>query len=186
MGILNHIMAAALALMVAALPVGAQDRLADMTMPDLLRELARPEAENWQVIERRIVREWSRTGSATLDLLFRRGRQALADEDPVAAAEHFTAVIERDPDFAEGWNARATAYFQAGLFGPAVADIREALARNPHHFGALTGLGLILEQTGDLEGALTALRAAAAIHPNQPGIEASLQRIERQVGGRTL
>ena len=95
-----------------------------------------------------------------MDLLLKRGREAMAAGRNDEAIEHFTALIDHDPDFAEGWNARATAYFNAGLLGPSVADIAETLKRNPKHFGALSGLGAIYEQLDRKDRALQVYRAA--------------------------
>lgn len=167
-------------------PAAAQPDVARMSMPELLDELARPDLENWQVVERRILREWGRSGSPSLDLLMRRGHAALEADDAAAATEHFTAALERAPEFAEGWHARARAHYRAGLVGPALDDLRSALSLNPHHFGALSGLGLILEETGNTTGALAAFRAAAAIHPHQPDIVTAVRRLDRLVNGPAL
>ena len=81
-----------------------------------------------------------------MDLLLQRGQEAMEAGDLDAAIEHFTALTDHAPDFAEGWNARATAFFQDERYGPALADIERTLALNPDHFGALMGLAMILEQ----------------------------------------
>jgi tetratricopeptide (TPR) repeat protein len=106
--------------------------------------------------------------------------------DTAAAIEHLTALTDHAPDFAEGWNARATAYFHAGLYGPSLADIQRTLALEPRHFGALSGLGLIFEELGRKEQALAAWRLAHAIHPHSPGINAAIERLEREVSGTDL
>lgn len=150
----------------------------------LLDELAQPDTRGWQRLERQIIAEWSKSGSAAMDLLLQRGREAMAEGDYDAAVEHLTALVDHAPDFAEGWNARATAHFESDLFGPAMHDLARTLALNPDHFGALTGLGVIMEETGQYERALEAYRAANAIHPHQPIIRRSLERMERRVAGR--
>ncbi|WP_238381089.1 tetratricopeptide repeat protein [Alkalilacustris brevis] len=179
--LLNPLVAAALAFGLAfAVPAGAQ---ADDKLDTLLEELAQPDLERWQRVERQIVAEWSRSGSAAMDLLLQRGRAALEDGDTEAAIEHLTALVDHAPGFAEGWYSRATAYFQAGAYGPAMRDLYEALALNPRHFGALTGLGTILEETDQRERALEAYREAIAIHPHQPSIKRALERLERALSG---
>jgi Flp pilus assembly protein TadD len=155
-------------------------------VPGLLAELAKPDHKAWRRTEREILRVWSRSGSASMDLLLQRGRQAMRDGDHAAAIEHLTALVDHAPDFAEGWNARATAYYNAGQFGPAVDDIARTLALNPHHWGALSGLGMILEQTGRKEAALGAYRAALAIHPHLEGIRERAERLARETGGLDL
>jgi tetratricopeptide (TPR) repeat protein len=137
-------------------------------------------------IEGRIWEEWSRSGSAAMDLLLERGREALEAGELPVAIEHFSALVDHAPDFAEGYNARATAWFQAGHYGLALEDIRQTLARNPRHFGAMSGLALILEEIGEEEGALEAWRAVEALHPSRQGVREAIERLERQVEGITL
>ncbi len=137
-------------------------------------------------IEQRIWQEWAKSGSPSMDLLLQRGRDALEAGDTGPAIEHFTALIDHAPDFAEAYNARATAYYQAGMFGPSLADIREVLIRNPRHFGALGGLALILEDIGDAEGALEAYRRVELLYPKREGLREAIQRLEREVEGRKI
>ena len=139
-----------------------------------------------QEIENRIWEEWSKSGSAAMDLLLERGREALQAGEFDVAIEHFSALVDHAPDFAEGYNSRATAWFQAGRYGLALEDIRQTLARNPRHFGAMTGLAMILEEIGEREGALEAWRAVEALHPQREGVRQAIERLERQVEGVTL
>ncbi len=177
--LLNPVVAAALAA-VLAWPGSAQHAEREA---ELLAQLADPDLPRWQRVERELLGEWSKSGSASMDLLLQRGRDALQAGDTEAAIEHLTALIDHAPAFAEGYNARATAYYQAGHFGPSMEDIARVLSLNPNHFAALSGLGLILEETGFHDRALEAFRAAHAIHPHQPGIRTSLERLERKVAG---
>jgi tetratricopeptide (TPR) repeat protein len=143
-------------------------------------------AEEAGRIESEIWIEWSKSGSPALDLLLQRGRDALALGDTTQAIEHFTAIIDADPTFAEGWNARATAYYQAGEFGPSIADIAQVLQLNPRHFGALSGLGSILEETGKPEKALEVYKAALGIHPQMEGVIEAVKRLETESEGQEL
>ncbi len=151
---------------------------------ELLRRLADPETERWQRVERQVIAAWSKSGSPSIDLLLQRGRDALAAGETEVAIEHLTALTDHAPDFAEGWNARATAYFRSGLYGPAMADISRALSLNPQHFGAMSGMGAILEETGRRAQALEVYRAARAIHPHQPILMRAVERLQRQVAGQ--
>lgn len=155
-------------------------------LDDLFQRLQTAGPEEASRIETEIWIEWSKSGSPAMDLLLQRGRDALELGDTTAAIAHFTALIDHSPDFAEGWNARATAYFQAGDFGPSLADIAQALTRNPRHFGALSGLGTILEEAGDTEKALAAYKAALAIHPHLADVEEAVARLEAQIMGQEL
>mgnify|MGYP003391531935 FL=1 len=132
------------------------------TLDTLFSELADPDREDWQGVEGEIVRLWSRSGSDAMDLLLRRGNEAMQAEDYPLAIEHFSALIDHAPDFAEGWNARATTYFLMDEYSLAIADVEHVLALNPRHFGALAGLAFILEELNQPELALKALNAAPA------------------------
>ena len=173
--VLNALLATAFAV---ASPAAADE------LGDLMHRLSDPELERWERVERRILSEWSKSGSPAMDLLLQRGRAALDAGDLDAALGHLTALTDHAPDFAEGWNARAAAFYERGDYGPAMADLGRALALNPSHFGALSGLGLILEETGRKPQALEVFRAAHAIHPHQPVIRRSVERLEAQISGR--
>jgi len=182
---LNRIVSFGLAAVLFGLPALGQGT--DSAEVDrLLGELARPEQPGWQQIEDSIRREWSKSGSPAMDLLLRRGQEAMESGDLQAAIEHLTALTDHAPDFAEGWNARATAYFHADDYGLALEDIRHTLALNPNHFGALNGLAVIFEALGREAEALEVYRAAAAIHPHRPEILEAIERLERTVEGQRL
>jgi tetratricopeptide (TPR) repeat protein len=110
----------------------------------------------------------------------------MAEGYPDIAIEHFTALIDHAPDFAEGWNARATAYYNTGDFGPSIADIGHVLTLNPRHFGAMAGLAAIFEELDRPAQALEVYRAALAIHPQQPGVLDAIQRLEADLKGQDL
>jgi tetratricopeptide (TPR) repeat protein len=177
--ILNGLVAA----VICGFPVVAD---AQVTADELLDRLGQPDLRNWDVVEAQLYQEWSRSGSATADYLLRQGRAAMAAQDFATAYDHLTALTDHAPEFAEGWNARATLFFEMGSYGPAISDIQHVLALEPRHFGALMGLGFMLEEMNDLDAALEAFHAARAIHPHHPEIEGAVQRIERQLEGRTL
>ena len=180
--ILNLAVAAYLAVVPGA--VVAQDAPPDVRQ--LLSELARPDQTRWMRLERQILREWSRSGSAVVDLLFQRGQEALAGGRPEEAIGHFTAAIDHAPAFAEAWNARATAFFMANRLGPSLADVRQTLALNPDHFGALAGLGAILERLDMPDQARAAYAEAARLNPHRPSIRDALTRLDLARAGRAL
>jgi tetratricopeptide (TPR) repeat protein len=155
-------------------------------LDDLFTRLETAEADEAGRIEREIWLEWSKSGSPSMDLLLQRGRDAMDAGDIPAAIEHLTALVDHAPDFAEGWNARATAYFMAGEFGPSIDDIARTLALNPRHFGALAGLGMIFEQIEKPEKALEVYRSALAIHPHMTGVLESVERLEIETAGQDL
>lgn len=104
----------ALAAFLCLLPIlaGAQEQ---SRVDALLDRLAEPDLRNWQVVEDEIVMLWSRSGSASADYLLERGRAALADGDLSAAYNHLTALTDHAPEFAEGWNARATLFSRCSI-----------------------------------------------------------------------
>ena len=157
-----------------------------VNIEQLLDDLARPDQQRWRRIERQILREWSRSGSAVVDYLFQRGQAALRSGEPRAAIAHFSAVIDHDPDFAEGWNARASAWYMDNRLGQSMADLEQALARNPRQFAALAGMGTILEQVGELERAREAFAAAHALNPHRDSVREALARLELALAGREL
>jgi len=150
------------------------DRLAGATIEDAPR------------IEREIMQEWSKSGSPAMDLLLQRGNDALLAGDFEAAIDHFTALTDHAPDFAEGWNGRAQALYQAGLYGQAVEDVGRVLTLNPHHFGAIAGLAAMFEEMDRPEQALEAYRAAFAIHPHLAGVSEAIQRLEAESEGQEI
>jgi tetratricopeptide (TPR) repeat protein len=178
----NCIVAALLPFLLLVTPALAQTEKLD----ELFGQLADADEGQAQRIEREIWSEWSKSGSPTMDLLLERGRAAMQAGEPEIAIEHLTALTDHAPDFAEGWNALATAYFQAGEYGPSIADIGKTLTLNPRHFGALSGLGMIMEELGDTEGALEAYKAALAIHPHLQGVKDSVERLEAEAAGQEL
>lgn len=153
-------------------------------MENLLQELADPDNEQWEKSEDAIVSEWSKSGSIAMDLLLERGKDALNEENYRLALEHFTAATDHAPQFAEAWNMRATTFFLMDEYGLAIEDISRTLALNPRHFGALHGLGIILEQLGDLKNALVAYRAAFAINPHRENLGEAVQRLSEIVDGK--
>lgn len=151
---------------------------------ELMQELADPEVEHWKKLEKQIQESWSKSGSRSIDRLLERGKEAMDAEDYKAALEHFTAVTDHAPNFAEGWNMRATVFFLTEQYGLSIEDIERALAINPDHFGALTGLGIILERMGEDKSALIAFRQAQNLHPHQERVNEAIERLIKDVEGR--
>jgi Flp pilus assembly protein TadD len=156
------------------------------SLDDLLVRLADPEEADWENVQNRIIQIWSRSGSDSMDLLLTRGREAMRDGDLVTALHHLGALVDHAPDFAEGWNARATAFFMHGEYGLALADIERVLALEPRHFGALTGLGLILDQLSEKEAALAAYRETLKLNPHIERIREAAERLSPEIDGRGI
>lgn len=183
----NHkrIVAAVFAIVMYSLPLTAQT--ADLTDESaLLEALSQADPAEAQRLDRQLQNLWDKSGSASMDLLLKRGRDALEVADIGAAIEHLTALTDHAPDFAEGWHARASAYFLADLMGPAVADLERALTLNPNNYNAIVGLGTILEIYGDPERAYEAYQRAQSIHPHHEEVTSALDRLKSEIEGEAL
>lgn len=189
-GLQKHALALAVAAGLGLIASGlAADEAAEhrgSELDALFAELAEPDQSEWQRIESEIVRHWSRSGSPAMDLLLQRGSDAMEAGNWQAAVEHLSALTDHAPDFAEGWNARATAFYMMGEYSLAIADIERVLALNPRHFGALAGLAIMLEAMEEDALALKAYRTAQAIHPHRPEVARAIERLERNVSGAEL
>ena len=96
------------------------------------------------------------------------------------------ALVELKPDYAEAWNRRATMYFTKKDYGRALSDIAQTLAREPRHFGALTGLGMILQEMDEDKRALEAFRRAIELDPHLPKIPEFIKALTDKVEGRAI
>jgi tetratricopeptide (TPR) repeat protein len=121
---------------------------------------------------------WSRSGDKQVDELMARGVEEMQSGRARESIATFSEVIRRRPDFAEGWNKRATVLFLAGEFQRSIADCGETLKRNPGHFGALAGLGQIYLALDAPEQALAWFRKAFEANPNLLGVEISIRQLE--------
>lgn len=155
-------------------------------LDDLFAQLFYADAVDAPIIEQNLYAELSRSGSDAMDLLLERGRDAIAVGDSRLAIEHMTALVDHAPNFAEGYNGRATAYYIAGLYGPAMADIGTALTLEPRHFGAMSGMALILDELGEYDSALTVLKAIRDIYPLMEGLDERIERLELALSGVAL
>ncbi len=120
---------------------------------------------------------WSRSGDAATDELFKRGVEEMRDGHLRMAIDTFDRVIAMQPEFAEGWNKRATVYFLLGEDDQSLKDCDEVLKRNPRHFGVLAGYGQIYLRKGELQRSLEFFEQALAINPNMTGVQASIDAL---------
>lgn len=127
---------------------------------------------------------WGRSGDAEVDRMMARGVEAMQAGDLAAAVKQFTEVIRRKPEFAEGWNKRATARFLAGEYRQSLADCDEVMRRNPVHFGALAGYGENYLQLQEYEKAIEWWRRALEVNPNLLGVEINIKGAEELLKAR--
>ncbi len=152
----------------------------------LFARLARIDNPDWLSVQNEIWAQWSRSGSPAIDLLLMRAESAMEHRRLELALRFLDDLVRLAPDFAEGWNKRATVYFLLEEYGRSVADIERTLALERRHFGALSGLGMILERLGDKKGAMRAYRRGLEVHPNLPGAAGGVERLSPDVDGRAL
>ena len=155
-------------------------------LDELFGELKQPGREDWQRIEAEIGKIWSRSGSPAMDLLLARGNAEIAAEEYPAAVAHLSALVDHAPDFAEGWNARATAFYMMGEYSLAIGDVEHVLVLNPRHFGALAGLAAMFESMDEPALALKAIHQVQALNPNRPNVNDAAKRLERMTGEAEL
>jgi len=145
-----------------------------------------PDDESAKAVENRIWALWMVSGSDTVDLLMLRVKAAIEAKDLNLAIRLLGSIIELRPNYTEAWNRRATIYFLKKDYSNSLADIREVLAREPRHFGALSGLGIILQELGDDKHALEAFRRALAVHPRLERIPDLVKKLSDKIDGRDI
>jgi tetratricopeptide (TPR) repeat protein len=136
---------------------------------DLVRALT--ENSIWQV--------WSRSGDSRIDGLFAAGVEQMNRGQLQAAIDTFTEIIRLKPDFAEGWNKRATVYFFVGEYDKSLRDCDEVIKRNPQHWGALSGYGQIYLRLDKPEQALAYFQRALAVNPNLQQVEEMIEQLKQ-------
>jgi tetratricopeptide (TPR) repeat protein len=165
----------------AALRLDGVDGLAQLGQPadaaPLLEALYDADPEVRIHAQSAVWQVWSRSGNPEVDALLKSGIRDMEEGRMGQAVEAFTRITERQPDFAEGWNKRATAYYMIGDYEQSLKDCDEVIKRNPQHFGALSGYGLIYVRRGELERALEYFQRALEINPNLESVEQTIELI---------
>jgi tetratricopeptide (TPR) repeat protein len=141
---------------------------------------SRPEA---QAAQRQIWQIWIECDDSLADRLMRSGIQAMTSRQHRLALQYFDRLVERAPDFAEGWNKRATVHYLMDDYEASVLDIERTLELEPRHFGALSGLGMIYDAIGEPAAALRSFEAAVAINPHLDGTRQRIDALRRQLRG---
>jgi Tfp pilus assembly protein PilF len=184
---LKPIVAAMFAIVMYSLPlVGQVAEPAPSGLERLYDSLATASPAEAKGLEREIRLEWRKTGSPAMDLLLKRGREALERGDYAVAVEHLTALTDHAPDVAEGFHMRARAYFRTEQIGPALADLEQALTLDPRHYEAAHGLAVVLEELGRQQQAYQAYRLVLSIHPHYDPAAEAVTRLKAQVEGLKL
>jgi tetratricopeptide (TPR) repeat protein len=150
-------------------------------LPAMARALRDPDPLVRAFTESAMWSVWSRSGDADVDGLFAVGVEQMSQRALGAAADTFTHVIQRRPEFAEGWNKRATVYYLMGEYQKSLADCDEVMTRNPYHWGALSGYGMIYIQLDQPDRALGYLEKALAVNPNLQSVAQTIEMLKALV-----
>ena len=157
----------------AALALGEKGAMSDA--PVLVSALRDPDPVVRAIAQASLWQVWTRSGDAETDRALTEGVQLMESRQLRRAVEIFTRVIQRRPDFAEGWNKRATAYYLLGEYQESLADCDEVIKRNPYHFGALSGSGMNYLELDEPARALDSFERALAVNPNLEQIEQAIE-----------
>lgn len=123
---------------------------------------------------------WSHSGDDAVDAMLEDGKNLLKNDAYQQAVECFTTIIETDPNFAEGYNQRAIAYFMLEQWSQAIRDCKRTISLNPNHFGAFAGMGHVYVRLGKMDEALEAYKQALVINPNLISIAEAVLRLRGQ------
>lgn len=177
-------------LLIALLSVPVASLLADQNaenLDPLFRELAKTEYPTQaQQLESEIWRTWLESGDQAVNRELEAGMRAMQAGRLEEAIERFTEVVEAAPEFAEGWNKRATAYYLNDEPAKSMRDIRKTLSLEPRHFGAISGMGLIFLQRGDERSALEAFEQVLRIYPASPSAGRHVERLRQKLEGQEI
>jgi len=160
------------------------DETPEARLDRLFGALANAEGDAADRIADEITSIWSRSGSASMDLLLQRARAATGKKVYDQARAHVSALNRLAPDFAEGWNASATLYFVQEEYWLSVEHIQKTLELEPRHFGALAGLALILERTDRDAAALRTWEKVQALFPGMERAQEAIDRLKPEVDGK--
>lgn len=158
------------------------DRL-DTLFARLKKERHSAQAER---ISKKIWANWARSGSASIDLLSGWARDAITNDKFGVALDLLDQVTTLRPDFAEGWNQRATLHFMMKNYGKSMRDIERVLALEPRHYGALSGLGLIFQQLDNKKKALAAWYQVLALYPAMQNAQKAVIKLEEDISAKGI
>jgi tetratricopeptide (TPR) repeat protein len=147
---------------------------------------AAPDDASAKHVEARIWAIWMQTPSDTAALLMMRAKAAMDAQQMDVALKLLDAVVKLRPDYVEAWNRRATLHYLQNDYAHSLQDIEQVLVREPRHFGALAGLGMIMQDLGDEKRALDAFRKALAVNPHLEKVPELVKTLSEKVEGRDI
>lgn len=159
----------------------------DVRLNELFVQLHETESDyQAHILQRQIWSIWLVARQAGTNILMEQGVNAMGAGDHATALEKFEAIVQLEPEFAEGWNKRATVHYLMGNLAQSIEDVKKTLSLEPRHFGALSGLGLIYDSLDDLEGAKAAFEKALEANPHMHGIRLRLEEINKELENRAI
>jgi tetratricopeptide (TPR) repeat protein len=166
-----------------AKPPETREARLDALFSQLKRERNEKAAERiagqiWQV--------WFESGSASIDLMMQWAQHAMEAQKYDVALDFLDEVITLSPNYAEGWNRRATVHFMMSNYGKSMSDIDHTLALEPRHFGALSGMAQILKSTGKKEMALKAYQRVLEIYPMMRSAQGEVATLSEELAGEGI
>ncbi|QHT65423.1 tetratricopeptide repeat protein [Rhodocytophaga rosea] len=135
-----------------------------------------------KAIQSQIWQIWMSSGTADIDALMEKGNQSMTQGNYEEAIHIFSKITRKLPEFAEGWNKRATAYYLKGEYSASLQDIERTLSLENRHFGAISGLASVYLAMGEYRAALKALEKVLEICPNQPGLQEQVRELYLRLG----
>ena len=163
----------------AAARLGEVGLMSDV--PALIKALRDRDEATRAIAENAIWSVWGRSGDSTIDALYQQGVEQMNIGSPEQAIATFSRIIRRKPQFAEGWNKRATLYYAIGEYEESLRDCDEVIKRNPLHFGVLAGYGLIYSRLDQPERAVGYFKRALRINPNLPGVVRNIELLQKLI-----
>jgi len=155
----------------------------DALFGQLKRERNEKAAER---IASRISEEWNHSGSASIDLMMTWSQTAMEGKKFDVALDFLDQVVTMEPAYAEGWNRRATVHFLMQNYAKSMADISHTLQLEPRHFGALSGMGQIMKNTGRNELALQAWQRVLDIYPMMRSAQDEVATLSEELAGEGI
>lgn len=156
-------------------------------LDQLFNELKRAQNERSAArIASRITEEWTNSGSANIDLMMGWSKKAMDEQKFDVALDFLDQVVVMRPDFAEGWNRRATVHFLMQNFAKSMADIEQTLELEPRHFGAISGMAQIFKVRGNKQMAFEAYQRVLEIYPMMRNAQNEVATLSEELAGESI
>ncbi len=163
-------------------PLAAADQKSE-ELPELFGKLK--QAENPQqavVLETEIWKQWYERDEDDGGAVMSNAVEAMSSGRYTVALTLLDSLVDNESDFAEAWNRRATVHYLLGNYNQSLADIEQTLILEPRHFGAISGIGMIMLKLGETDKALHAFERVLDISPQNVGATKSVKQLESKMG----